>query len=114
MITNEPLSYAILLALLLVVGALLFLTFAVFKSFTPPPVAKPTSKPEPVEQDTSTPPMYVDPEDPPRWMIYRNRSGKPRVCSCHQRTLSDGQDILWWPVENGVVVIFCADGAKQA
>ena len=48
-----------------------------------------------------------------RLVIYNPKPGRdPLSCGCHQRPLTPGQKILWWPNEDGTAVIFC-DQSEQ-
>lgn len=54
-------------------------------------------------------PIPVDPERPPRPMVYRPRSGQPApTCHCHGRTVQPGQTVLIWPVPDSEEVrVYC-------
>lgn len=72
---------------------------------------------EPLE-DTPAPshdPLPVDASNPPSWRVYRPKPGRaPLSCTCHpDRALVAGQSVLWWPLDNGQVVVFCEEGIEE-
>ena len=100
---------ALLLAMMAVVVACAWMTWRLYQRATRPPEP---AAPGPVEPPA---PLAVDPEDPPSWRVYHPAPGRPRLaCHCHDRALEPDQDVLWWPLGDGRVVVFCAEGAREA
>lgn len=77
-------------------------------------------KDEPVEDDwyeetPEQPALPVDLDNPPVTRRYNPRSGSvQKHCSCHDRPLEIGEDVLWWPTPDGGVRIICKDGLSGA
>lgn len=47
------------------------------------------------------------PAESPTVLTYRPQDGAEIKCSCHQRPLEAGENILWWPIGGRQVTIFC-------
>lgn len=64
---------------------------------------------EPPFVPDSMAPIPVDHDNPPKPLVYNRRGNAPIPnCTCHNRPLKNGQEILWWPVPDSTVVkIFC-------
>ena len=59
-------------------------------------------------------PMEIDPDSPPKIKVYSPKPGRPALyCTCHQKPLRSGEKILWWPVTDGAVVIYCTEGVRE-
>ena len=60
------------------------------------------------------PSKAIDPDDPPRWVTFRpNASDTVRRCVCHNFVINPGQQVMWWPVPDGLpgqVDLFCEEG----
>lgn len=68
------------------------------------------SGPIPVMTDDDRPAIPIDPNDPPRTLIYNPKDGVSKVhCSCHNRMLAVGESVLFWPQPDGAVLVFCED-----
>lgn len=60
----------------------------------------------------------IDPEDPPRWIIYRPQGVRPApMCTCHGIPLVEGQKVLLWPIPghpSGGVDLICERAVAEA
>lgn len=66
------------------------------------------------EEESSVPrKMRIDPEDPPRVMIFNPSPVKGEDeyrCDCCNKILGKGQEVIWWPnPETGGVELYCPD-----
>lgn len=64
-------------------------------------------------------PLPLDPDKPPKRMVYRPKAGSiapAPSCACHLRPLSPDQPFVLWPIKNGddqyIDVVICMDGAS--
>jgi len=65
-------------------------------------------------EDSDPPAKAIDPDDPPRWVVFNPKSSDAiRRCICHNFVIETGQPIMWWPVPDGLpgqVDLFCEEG----
>lgn len=64
------------------------------------------------EEDFSARKMSINPEDPPRVMVFNPAPGLDEgyQCDCCNRALGKGQEVIWWPnPETGGVELYCPD-----
>lgn len=111
----------LILCFILVALASAALTYAVMlrRAMDRParPAAASTAAPEPVVEDDDPEEeampkdaLPIDPLHPPRTVIYNPKDNRQIPhCNCHDRELAPGTEYLWWPTDDGKVMIFCAD-----
>ena len=67
-----------------------------------------------IDASEPLPAMPIDEEMPPKILTYRPREGRPIMsCHCHKKPLRPGDDVLWWPLPEGTVVLFCEQGVRE-
>ncbi len=73
------------------------------------------SDPEP-EEVKQVLELRVDPENPPRAMVYNPAEGFNGVylCSCHRQKIERGQSIIWWPnPDTEGVELYCEESVQS-
>lgn len=67
----------------------------------------------PVEEPKAEPPLTqaleVDMSNPPRTRVYEPKGAATARCTCHDRRLEPGEEILWWPQPDGSVLVICKE-----
>lgn len=71
---------------------------------------------DPEEIAVDVPALPVDPNNPPVSRVYNPQPGSlQKHCSCHDRPLEVGEEVLWWPLPEGKGVrLICKDGLAEA
>lgn len=64
---------------------------------------------EQTETEALTQALEVDMSNPPRTRVYEPKGVGGARCSCHNRELRRGEEILWWPQTDGSVLVICKE-----
>ena len=63
-------------------------------------------------ESTAHQPLPIDENSPPKFLIFNPQNGYTRNCDCHNKPLTPGDSVLFWPIEGGVVV-YCPTGVRE-
>jgi len=68
---------------------------------------------EPKADAVLTQALEVDMSNPPRTRIYQPKGPATARCTCHDRRLDPGEEILWWPQPDGSVLVICKESTSR-